>query len=333
MSKYLGSIVISLCLILLQACGGGVDPNATTTGGGRPNPGGVGGTAGDGAGGPGGPTVGGPVTPLSAQFLDSGVVQGLDYSSPAGINGVTDSNGMFNFVPGDDGIVTFSIGNIVLGSAEVGANFGTDFPVVTPVELVDGSISGMTGETAENNPTVTNITRFLQTLDDDGDPSNGILINETVRMTASGNFAVNFDQTTEDFEIDPFLFAALTGLTPSTTAGFRGLVATTVARSNLRPTLFETLAGFYQGVFLSEVNNGTVDIAVDENGNITGSAEGNSADFVLTGSLESDGMLENANFGFGIDFEGQFMRSGEASGTFEENGTFTLFRVTPPQQQ
>jgi hypothetical protein len=114
------------------------------------------------------------VTPLDAQtgrFLDSAVT-GVDYSTPhwshiTGYDGMTvyDLDGGFLYQPGED--VTFSIGGVLLGSTRAKRN-------VTPIDLVPGAVD-------TSNDTVVSMCQFLQTLDDDLVPENGILITEGVR--------------------------------------------------------------------------------------------------------------------------------------------------------
>ena len=118
-----------------------------------------------GGGGDGGP---GPALEGEGRFLDS-PVEGLEYSS-GDISGVTDSWGTFAYDAGE-GTVRFFIGDIVLGE-------GAAHATMTPVSLVAGAED-------ETDPTVTNIARFLLTLDDDADPANGILIIPAVGDSAS----------------------------------------------------------------------------------------------------------------------------------------------------
>jgi hypothetical protein len=117
-------------------------------------------------------------------FTDS-AVEGITFKTETR-SGETDSHGRFTYVPGET--VTFSIGGIILGTT-------TGKPVITPVDLV-------TGAQNENDPAVTNITRFLITLDEDNDPDNGITISPdlSAALAALADISVNFNQ-------DPFLFA------------------------------------------------------------------------------------------------------------------------------
>lgn len=99
-------------------------------------------------------------TVMQGRFIDS-AVQGLSYST-ATRDGVTDAEGTFSYQEGEQ--VSFSVGGLVLGDAP-----GQD--LLTPRELVEGA-----ADTA--HPAVINIARLLQTLDDDGNLANGILISE-----------------------------------------------------------------------------------------------------------------------------------------------------------
>jgi hypothetical protein len=114
-------------------------------------------------------------------FLDS-AVGGVDYSTSSGLGGVTDSSGTFYYKPGDK--VSFTIGGISLGSVTGAAK-------LTPVEVMGAS------GTADQK--VINLSRLLQTLDADGDPSNGISINDSTKTTLAAK-SVNFDVSVEAFD-------------------------------------------------------------------------------------------------------------------------------------
>ena len=119
------------------------------------------------------------------QFIDS-PVSGLFYETPTQ-QGYTDHNGYFSFADGET--ISFSIGNISLGSS-----IATE--VVTPNELGNGATDA-----------TLNILRLLQTLDDDGDPSNGIAIDDQTHLAAlqiSGN-TIDVSVSKEEFETNPEL--------------------------------------------------------------------------------------------------------------------------------
>jgi len=115
-------------------------------------------------------------------FLDS-AVEGIDYISGT-LSGQTDGSGKFEYYEGSD--VSFTVGGVSLGTTQ-GAS------TLTPVELVEGANS--------DTDSVVNIARFLQTLDADGDPSNGITITPAVsKSLKDSNASVQFNVSPEKFE-------------------------------------------------------------------------------------------------------------------------------------
>ncbi len=144
---------------------------------------------------------------LQGRFLDT-AVGGLEYETETQ-SGLTDSDGTFNYKEGED--VTFFIGGIVLGDAPGDAT-------VTPVDLVEDAED-------ETNPTVTKITQLLLTVDEDGDPDNGITITEEVRTAA--------EDMTVDFENEDSVQEAASELT----AGESDLVDADMAQDHLGATL------------------------------------------------------------------------------------------------
>lgn len=96
------------------------------------------------------------VSTVSGTFVDD-PVQGLHYASGT-LSGTTDGTGAFQCVRGE--AVTFSIGDITLGSTRCAS-------VVTPLDLVPGADG--------SNPLVQAIAGFLQSMDGDGDPGNGVV--------------------------------------------------------------------------------------------------------------------------------------------------------------
>lgn len=101
---------------------------------------------------------------MAGQFVDS-PVGGLEYlrSNKGTELYLTNDNGEFQYQEGET--VTFKIGQLTLGSAKGGAT-------ISPRDIASeaGSI---------------NVARVLQTLDDDGDPTNGITISAQVRSKAA----------------------------------------------------------------------------------------------------------------------------------------------------
>jgi len=125
------------------------------------------------------------VTPENAgqgRFLD-GPVEGLQYDSPSW-TGITEVNGTYLYQAGET--VTFSIGNVTLGTS-------WSKEIITPLDLVPDAVN-------TTNPVVINISQFLQSLDLDGNPANGILITSEMREILK-EFTVDF--TDPDFENNP----------------------------------------------------------------------------------------------------------------------------------
>lgn len=122
--------------------------------------------------------------PISGVFLDS-PVYGVAFSTSSQ-SGQTDASGGFLYLDGET--VSFSIGQIALGTVP-------GRPVVTPVDIVGGA-------TDETDQRVVNICRLLQSLDLDGDPSNGIHINDAIRQAIAGIGPIDFNQTPENFGAD-----------------------------------------------------------------------------------------------------------------------------------
>ncbi len=201
---------------------------------------------------------------LQGVFLDS-EVDGLTFICGSQ-SGTTDANGTFSYEQG--GSCTFKVGDIVLGTANAQA-------VMTPISLVPGSVD-------ETNPTVTNIVRFLMTIDDDNDPTNGIQITASVDTAAIGQ---SLDFTLIDFDTDSDLLDAIALLTAVTTWGPSTLVSEQAAQTQLNNTLMTTIAGIYNGTYSGD-DSGTWTIVVNTNGTATGSgcSTTQQAEFNITGT-------------------------------------------------
>lgn len=115
-------------------------------------------------------------------FIDS-PVEGLEYITE-NIQSVTDSLGKFYYQEGDQ--ITFKVGDTELGTVSAGE-------LITPTDLVGSG-------TSDEDPRVANRLRFLQSLDEDGNPDNGIKISEDIRKKCKKK--VNFNQDVDQFSID-----------------------------------------------------------------------------------------------------------------------------------
>ena len=174
MKRFARTLLIGLFTCSLYACGGG---------------GGGGGDSGTGSAGSGGSpntsqTGGNTASVLVGAFLDS-AVSNIKYrtTTPTGTiskEGNTDSLGQFNYLAGDT--ITFSVGGISLPSALAAKT-------ITPMDLANTKDMG--------SNTVLNILVFLQSLDDDGNPSNGVNIPNAANSAAT---------TAIDFSVSPAVF-------------------------------------------------------------------------------------------------------------------------------
>ena len=116
-------------------------------------------------------------------FIDS-AVQNVYYETNSSLNGYTDEYGRFYYNKGDK--VKFSIGKLILGET-------------TP--LADGLVTPAT--LAESNDTVTLMLQVLQSLDSDGNATNGITIEPSVVNDLSElNNTILFNEINESYLID-----------------------------------------------------------------------------------------------------------------------------------
>lgn len=253
-----------------------------------------------GGGGGGGPT---------GVFLD-GAVSGLTATSGSKIS-TTDANGRFAYLAGAQ--VMFALGDIVVG-------LGLGEPVMTPVDLVPGAVD-------ETDDEVTNIARFLQTLDLDLDPDNGIEIDASVAMAAVG---LTLDFSTDIATFETLAQPVVDMLTAALPGGSRTLVTAQEAQDHLRGTLRSIVAGRYQGTFDGD-DTGPFTVFVDREGALFGWAFSQFDGLIsLQGDADVDGGFVAGNASTGATFSGQIESDGTLSGTWmlsPESGTFDGRRV------
>ena len=111
-------------------------------------------------------------------FLDS-AVEGISYTT-ASNSGTTNIRGEFSYQLNES--VTFSIGDIALPTVTANS-------VLTPLEIMQTDNI--------NHPSVVNVLRLLQSLDEDGIADNGIKIPDTALALAKG---LSVDFTSPNFE-------------------------------------------------------------------------------------------------------------------------------------
>ena len=177
----------------------------------------------------------------TAKFVDSAVV-GISYKTSSGKTGVTGANGQFKYKKGDT--VTFYIGAIELPAVVPDGEF------VTPAHIA-GVVNW------QNDTTTLNIARFLQSIDDDGDLSNGIQVSEAAAAQATA--AVDFKVDTSAFESAVADYMAALN---------KALVTEAAAQAHLSATINElgiviTIAGVDLGAGASTCTAGTWGLTVE----------------------------------------------------------------------
>lgn len=130
-----------------------------------------------------------PDPALTGQFVDS-PVSGLGYRSESVTDGITNENGEFSYFRGEQ--LTFYIGDLELPATAASS-------IITPLRVFATDSAFNSG--------VVNTLRLLQSLDQDGDPSNGITISSDA--AASAQMVLTEGQTAADFfNRSPEAFAA-----------------------------------------------------------------------------------------------------------------------------
>ncbi len=168
----------------------------------------------------GGSSASGPAA-IEGNFVDS-PVEGLTYSTETRF-GITDRHGRFQFLDGET--VAFFIEDLELGQAPAAQT-------LTPLDIVAGA-GGITDRR------VTNIARTLQSLDQDGNPDNGITLTSTITGKVSGR-AIDFDLSPEDFGNNPDIQALFDDLNAQgvfTDGGVRTLCSAEQAQNHLQSSL------------------------------------------------------------------------------------------------
>ena len=233
-------------------------------------------------------------------FIDS-AVQGLQYKSGSH-SGVTDSNGAFQYEEGQP--VTFSIGSLELGSVTVSNSR------VFPVDLVAGASD-------ETHPKVSLMAQVLQTLDSDGDASNGITITAATRQALT--------QAIQLVSADPTQAAtALSALLGAATQGrATALVQASAAKSHLQANLIQEYAGNWSGTF-SGGDRGDCQVVISDVGAIAGSCTSAALagqSFDLGGTVSSSGASSAASGGAttGATFTGTYSRDGQVTGQWRNS--------------
>jgi hypothetical protein len=267
-------------------------------------------------GGSGGDSVSPAGTGGATGVLLDSAVDGVEYATSAGLVGLTANGGQFSYGAGHS--VTFKLGDVVLGVAPGAAT-------VSPLDLVTGVVD-------ETNENVINLARFLQTLDLDSDPTNGIEIDASVRQAAVG-VTMDFSQSVADFQANEQANVDL--LTAGLPGGSRALIPEQDAVDHLVQTLQTVVAGRYDGSFFGD-DTGDFSVFIGMDGALRGWANSASDGLLqLTGTGETDGGFVAGDVSSGATFTGGIDSNGGLLGTWAlpgENGTFLGSRTVSVAQ-
>jgi len=191
-------------------------------------------------------------TEVTGELIDS-PISGVSYSCNE-VTGVTSSEGKFNCSLSST--VAFTIADIYLGSYDLYKS--DDIVYITPSKLYGLENNNIT------DTRVLNFIQFIQSLDSDGNVTNGIEINSTVRNALKGKSLDISDLATTQEDINSTLLSI--GITP---------VPLDVAIDNYVKTLNDTLRislnpepYYYQQWYLDKDDTFYEDNDIDENANI-----------------------------------------------------------------
>lgn len=179
---------------------------------------------------------------ISVGVLTDSPIQGVEYLTSS-TNGITNSAGEFRYKTGDT--IIFKLGALSLGVVTGTGNTMT----VTPLQLIEGITRPEFTAAPEN--AVTNLLVLLQSLDSDGDPSDGIQIPAAALLLLQGQafadtlfFALPGDPAT--FATSPQLATLVTAI--NTAGGSAVAVTPAAALAHFRSEFLQDLAGQYYGV-------------------------------------------------------------------------------------
>lgn len=170
-------------------------------------------------------------------FRDANV-EGMNYVSGT-LSGSTGADGRFRYIAGQS--VTFSVGAVELGSIRAA-------PFMTPMYLPTDLNSSLATQ-------IDNRLRFLQMLDVDGNPENGILISASVRTRAETWAPIDF--TTSPTSLATAL-ATIRADAQSADGGTHTLPSADTARAHFARSVWCTYSGVYRGLYSGGGDNGIV---------------------------------------------------------------------------
>lgn len=257
---------------------------------------------------------------LTGYLMDTGV-SGVNYSGDKGHQGITGAGGSFQYQAGE--LLTFKIGD---GNLTLGQTAG--LPTVTPLQLANA--------TSLSNNGVLNRIRLMIALDSDGNVSNGIDINETIRTAAGGwnmpDFSAGTGDATGDFGSDDNMSDIISDLSTMGVlpTGATSLPTATEAQNHFTETLQCAYSGGFVGSFTaSDGTTGSWGVLVMPDAStfyggawsLSGSGAGSFVDFT-SGSLNLGSSLLTLN---GTIYSDEYLAQGTVTASASVNTTDHMF--------
>jgi VCBS repeat-containing protein len=238
-----------------------------------------------GCGGGGGGSSTPPSSDTQTGYLIDSAVDGVEYVTSSGKSGTTSDGGKFEYANGDTNI-SFSIGGLKLPDFNL-SNLNSDKKIL-PTDLVGVDRNNST------DGNVTKLLQILQSLDSDGDPSNGITINQATRAL--------FVATTRIIDTN---ISTLTTLFTSKGIGMRSVAE---ARAHFESTLRGSGFGFDVDTVAPNTPTLTTNINLTETN---------------TTQIEVNGEVGAKVFVNGVDINKTIGSNGKVTITLDTNATVT----------
>lgn len=228
---------------------------------------------------------------LTGRFVD-GPVAGLRYTTPS-LQGETNAAGEFQYRPGET--VSFFVGDILVGQAAGAAT-------ITPFDLAGATPPESDADVQQallqmrNLPQATplevaaNIAAFLQTLDEDGDPGNGITIPPAMHSIATGA-SVDFKKSMYIFPRTLAMHKLIAaGRAAGLWGGLRPIRSSSLALDSLYASLGLSMTAYVKAIREVDSNaDGAPEsreiYSFDARGDVTEDAQDNNADGVVDSRL------------------------------------------------
>jgi hypothetical protein len=239
---------------------------------------------------------GGSSTPPSSDtqtgYLIDSAVDGVEYITSSGKSGTTSDGGKFEYANGDTNI-SFSIGGLKLPDFNL-SNLNSDSKIL-PTDLVGVDRNN----TTDGN--VTKLLQILQSLDSDGDPSNGITINQATRAL--------FVATTRIIDTN------ISTLTTLFTSKGKGMRSVAEARAHFESTLRGSGFGFDVDTVAPNTPTLTTNVSTTET---------NTTQIEVNGEAGAKIFVNGIDINLTIDTNGTKTITLDTNATVDNNNTFII---------